>query len=298
MKDPLTYTYDGLERELNLVEIHLKEAPKGDEAFCTDCINKHFQTIRGFALEGPGFTQDKNEQEKFLEVEKEIREIKGKDYKKHGIEFAQKVRNIRKGLFDECPECEEELGSPEKIKAIENLTKDLNNKSTFSNYQLNKKPKKMERYSELAMMNAGQFAAEGVRYLLEWKPQTSTTEKVITMGGGLGLQALGLFVLKRQPLLQALSLIAGSNLLAGGVVKWIRGAPVGVRLGAVQAVATNAGVGGYAGKAAAYAPVAGGPVFGGRVTATNIPTRYARAGILSGAQAFESPEHADLIRVD
>ncbi|GAG99752.1 unnamed protein product [marine sediment metagenome] len=56
--------------------------------------------------------------------------------------------------------------------------------------------------------------------------------------------------------------------------------------------------GGYGGKAAAYAPVAGGPVFGGRVTATGIPTQYTRASVLAGAQAYESPEHADLIRVD
>jgi len=38
--------------------------------------------------------------------------------------------------------------------------------------------------------------------------------------------------------------------------------------------------------------------FNGLVTAQNIPTQYARAGIGATAQAFSSPEHADLIRVD
>lgn len=41
-----------------------------------------------------------------------------------------------------------------------------------------------------------------------------------------------------------------------------------------------------------------GRQFGGVVTALNVPTQYARAGIGARAQAFESPEHADLIRVD
>ncbi|GAG99750.1 unnamed protein product [marine sediment metagenome] len=35
-------------------------------------------------------------------------------------------------------------------------------------------------YGELAGMNVGQFAAEGVRYLLEVRPPTPTMDKVIT----------------------------------------------------------------------------------------------------------------------
>ncbi len=298
MKDPLNYTYDGLEREINLLEIHLKEALKGDEAFCKDCIDKHISIIRGFALEGPSFTQDKNEQEKFLGIEKEIREIKGKDYKKYGVELARKVRDIRKDLFDDCPDCSD---------SIKNATKHLNTKSTFNNYthssdshindydQINKNKKNMVSYTELGMMNAGQFAAEGVRYLAETNVTLIPYEKYVTIGGGIGLQALGLFWKKMPKTLRTVSIVAGSNLLAAGVVKMIRTPAVigvaGARVAAGNAVARNASVGKFTGQP-------NGRVFGGRVTATNIPTEYARAGILAGAQAFGSPEHADLIRVD
>lgn len=296
MEDPLNYTYDGLERELNLLEIHLKEAPKGDEAFCQDCIDKHISTSRGFALEGPGFTDDKNEQEKFLEAEKQLREIKVKDYKKQGVELAQKVRNIRKSLTDDCPDCSD---------SIKKIPKGLNNNPTFNNHKLNNHKLNINKtnmakitYGELAGFNVGQFAAEGVRYLLEARPPTPTIEKVITIGGGVALQALGLF-LKKPQLLKSVALVAGSNLFAGGVVKLVKGGAVAGVVRARAAVApAGQGVGGYAGKTAAYAPVAGGPVFKGRVTATGIPTQYERASVLAEAQAYSAPEHADLIRVD
>ena len=296
MKDPLNYTYDGIEREINLLEIHLKEAPKGDEAFCRDCIDKHISTIRGFALEGPGFTQDKNEQNKFLEIEKQIREIKGKDYKKYGVELARKVRQIRKDLFDDCPDCSD---------SIKNIAKDLNNNPSFNDYihssdshindydQLNTNKKNMVSYTELGLMNAGQFAAEGVRYLAETNATLIPYEKYVTIGGGIGLQALGLFV-KMPKALKTISIVAGSNLLAAGVIKMVRSPPVGVagaRFAAGNVVVGNSNAGKFTGQP-------NGRVFGGRVTATNIPTQYARAGILAGAQAYESPEHADLIRVD
>jgi len=41
-----------------------------------------------------------------------------------------------------------------------------------------------------------------------------------------------------------------------------------------------------------------GKQFGGRVIATNIPTRFARAGILAKSQIFGDLAHADMIRVD
>ena len=65
-----------------------------------------------------------------------------------------------------------------------------------------------------------------------------------------------------------------------------------------MAKANSSGLGGYSGKSFSQTPSFGGPTFAGKVTATNIPSQYARAGILSGAQAFEAPEHSDLIRVD
>lgn len=301
MEDPLQYTYDGLERELNLLEIHLKEAPKGDEAFCQDCIDKHISTSRGYALEGPGFTQDKEEQKRFLDAEKILRDIKDQDYKEKGVEFAQKVRELRKNLIEKCPNCKT-LSKDE----IENLAKDLNTSDTFriladeshthnSKAELNKDLNKKMKYAELGYMNAGQFAAEGVRYLAETQASLVPYEKYVTIGGGIALQALGLFVKKLPPVVKTIAIVAGSNLLANGVVKLIKGAAAPVVAVAVKA---NQGVAGYGGKAFSYAPAFGGPTFAGKVTAKNIPTQYTRAGILSGAQAFEAPEHADLIRVD
>ncbi len=303
MKDPLNYTYEGIEQQINLLEIHFKEAPKGDEAFCKDCIDKHISTIRGYCIEGPSFTQDKDEQDKFLKLEKQFREIKGRNYKKEGVELARKVRNIRKDLFEDCPDCSD---------SIKKISKGLNNSPSFNDYtysssghisdpnQINKKETNMAKisYGELAGLNVGQFAAEGVRYLLEVRPPTPTIEKVITIGGGLGLQVLSLFV-KLPKALKSVTMIAGSNLFAGGVVKLVKGAtaPVGV-VRAVASAPAGSNVAGYPGKAASYAPVSGGPVFGGKVTATGIPTQYNRASVLAGSQAYSTPEHADLIRVD
>ena len=299
MKDPLNYTYDGLERELNLLEIHLKEAPEGDEAFCQDCIDKHISTIRGYALEGPGFTKNKKEQKNFLKIEKQIKEMKGQDYKEKGVEFSQKVRELRKSLIEECPNCKT-LSRDE----IENLSKDLNTTNTFniladeshthnSEAELNESNKKM-KYTELGFMNLGQVAAEGIRYLIETQPSIVQYEKYLTMGGGAALQALGLFWKKAPTAVKTIAIVAGSNLLVGGVVKLIKGGVPTTPAPAKASVSANS----YAGKAFSYAPSFGGPTFAGKVTASNIPTQYARAGILSGSQAFEAPEHADLIRVD
>jgi len=292
MKNPLKYTYDGLERELNLLEIHLKEAPAGDEAFCRDCINKHISTARGFALEGTGFTQDKDEQERFLDVEKQLRKIKDKNYKEQGVKLAQQVREIRKNLYDECPECEEELGR-EGVEAIKQLAKNLNTHASLDNQQLNLKKSRMVTYSEIGYINAGQFAAEGIRYAVDtYKP---TWSKYVSIGGGIGLQALALFMPRMSSSLKTISLVAGSNLLASGIVEMVKetSAPA-----PASRVRVSAGSAGGVGKQFTMTPQAGGPTFKGRVTAQNIPTRYMRAPILAGAQAFESPEHADLIRVD
>ena len=294
MKDPLTYTYDGLEQQINLLEIHLKESPKGDEAFCKDCIDKHISAIRGFCIEGPSFTDDKNEQDKFLRIEKQFRELKGKDYKKEGVELARKVRNIRKELFDDCPGCSE---------TIKNIAKDLNSKSPFSNYthnsnhisdynQLNGGNKNMAKtYTTLMYMNAGQFAAEGVRHLAETNATLIPYEKYVSIGGGIGLQMLGLFV-KMPSALKTIAIVTGSNLLANGVVKMVKGTTVpAARMAVGLNGVPNAGVGKFTGQS-------NGRVFGGRVTATNVPTEYARAGIGAGAQSFSDPMHAGMIRVD
>lgn len=82
-------------------------------------------------------------------------------------------------------------------------------------------------------------------------------------------------------------------LIKGGIIP--SPAPVVARAPAARAIArprpqvvATANTG-YAGKQ-----------FLGPVTATSIPTQYSRSGILArpASQKFESPEHADLIRVD
>ena len=157
----------------------------------------------------------------------------------------------------------------------------------------------MTKYTELMYLNAGQFAAEGLRYLAETNATLAPYEKWATIGGGIGLQMIGLFV-KMPKMLRELSIVAGSNLLAGGVVKWVKeGTTPAVRAATLRAVASNQAPLGTRVPAVGKAFTGGnGRSFSGRVTATNIPTEYARAGILAGAQAFEAPEHADLIRVD
>jgi len=278
----LEYTNQELEKQLNLLENHLKQTSY-DKDFCAECIRKHTLTIEGLAEEGIGFS---HEPEKYAEMAQLSREIRDRDIG-DAIEVSRKVREIRKSLRS-CSTC----GAAEKI------TKYLNTPETFSNHKLNLTKNKMVDYTELGMMNAGQFAAEGARYLVEtYKPEW---DKYVSIGGGIGLQVLGLFVKQLPDWAKTLSIVAGSNMLANGVVKIARGAITPTA--SVRRVASNGSpvvnVGGYSGKSFSVTPSFGGPTFGGRVTAENIPTRYARAGILSGAQAFEAPEHADLIRVD
>jgi len=62
---------------------------------------------------------------------------------------------------------------------------------------------------------------------------------------------------------------------------------------AVRPVATNVAPAQYGGK---FTSRGNGRQFGGAVTARNIPTQYARAGILASAQEFG--QHQDLIRID
>ena len=282
-----TYTDNEINKNLALLENHFKQAPFGDDIFCKDCINKHLILLEGLAEEGMTASGDS---EKYQKIYDFATRTKGGDYKSRGIEFANDTRKLRKSLST-CSDCERTLGK-KGTEVIKKLTKHLNNTETFNN-NLNK----ME-YTELAYMNAGQFAAEGIRYFAETNATLMPYEKYVTIGGGIGLQVLGLFVKQLPAVVKTISLVAGSNLLANGVIKLVKGAVTPTASLRASVSSNNQGMGGYAGKTFSYAPSFGGPTFAGRVTAQNIPTRYARAGILSGAQAFESPEHADLIRVD
>ena len=278
----LLYTNNEMEKQLNLLELHLKQVSY-DPDFCLECIRKHILTIEGLAEEGVGFSK---EPEKYAQIISLCKEIKTKDTG-DALEMAKKVREMRKSLksCSTCPDFK-----------IENSAKSLNTPNPYFNYKLNLRKNKMVDYKELGIMNAGQFAAEGVRYLVE--TQKPEWDKYVTIGGGIALQALGALVPRLPDVVQKICLVTGSNLLAGGVIKWVRAGTPTVTTGAVRAVAASNSVGGYSGKSFTVTPSFGGPTFGGRITAENIPTRYTRAGILAGAQAFEAPEHADLIRVD
>ncbi len=289
--DIIKYTDEEIAKNFALLEQHLKQTQSGvDEIFCEDCINKHLILLEGLAEEGMNAGGDPG---KYQKVHGFVKKIKDKDYQRQGIKFSGEARKIRKSLST-CSTC--------------SLSKDLNNPDTFNDYthsgrisdynQLNGEQENMKtELMQLGMMGAGQFAAEGVRYLAE--TQFPAQEKIVTIGGGAGLMLLPLFIKKIPPFVKTLMMVAGTNLVASGVVKLIRGTPAPVAVArAGVAKANNAGLGGFAGKSFSQTPSFGGPTFAGKVTATNIPSQYARAGILGGAQAFEAPEHADLIRVD
>ena len=278
--DILEYTDDEVIKNFALLENHLKQAQSGvDEIFCEDCINKHLVLLEGLAEEGMNVGDNF---EKYKEVYDFAVKTKDKDYRREGVKLSDKARKIRKSL-NFCSEC---------------LPKGLNNPTTSNNYthnssHINDYPKlngelkkKMVNYAELGLMNVGQFAAEGVRYLAE--TQFPAQEQWVTIGGGVALQALGLFV-KMPKMIKTFTLVTGSNLLAGGVVKLIKG---------TTAPAARARVASVGNPNARFTGRPNARVFGGPVTATNIPTQYARSTISASAQAFESPEHADLIRVD
>ena len=303
----LEYNKDNIFKNLIQAEDHLK---KLNEPGFNQCALKHLLFVEGELEEAVTHSlvvvPEKHDKYKFLvskvrKIRKEIQ--KGKADPKN---TSMEVRNIRRDFekfnkdFDtaECKACGDE---------IKNISKDLNNNPSFNDYihnsspikdysQLNGENKNMvkETYSALMYMNAGQFAAEGIKYLVETNATIAPYEKWATIGGGIGLQMLGLFV-KMPKALKSISIVTGSNLLAGGVVKMVRGgtvpvgvAPVGVNLNTARA---SAGVGKFTGRP-------NGRVFGGPVVAQNIPSEYARSGILSDAQAFADPMHAGMIRID
>ena len=115
MLDPLAYTKENLEQELNLLEIHLKEAPLSDESFCKDCCDKHLSTISGYSSEGLSFTDNKKEIKTFLEIAKTAKEMRKRDYKKEGIQMSQEIRALRKQLSG-CSICKNNPSSNSKTE--------------------------------------------------------------------------------------------------------------------------------------------------------------------------------------
>ncbi len=328
----IKYTDHEVIKNLALLETHLKQAPSDDESFCSDCINKHLILIEGLAEEGMTAGGDEKRYQEIYDFAKEIR---GKDYVKVGISLANKTRQARKSFAD-CPECVEKLGS-RKSKAIKNLTKNLNTpesyydladesvqhtNNSFEANQLNGNKNNMAKidFAKVGYMTAGQFAAEGIKYVGETFPTTEPGKwgKWINIGGGAALAILPMFV-KLPTVAKDVSMVAGTNLLAGGVVQMIKdqtAEPPAARIArarmgngnmAYSAGASNGnmaystGAVGGTGKGYRTSWKLGGSTpkkYGGAITATGIPTEYARSGILSDAQQFGDPAHAGLIRVD
>ena len=128
--DIIEYTNDEIRKNLALLEIHLKQAPFGDELFCEECCDKHILILEGLAEEGLTACID-CDTEKFGVLLKFLNQIRDQDYQKEGIEFAKQVRRLRKNFV---PCTGENLGMKdrddvkEKIKELEEekeLAKDI-----------------------------------------------------------------------------------------------------------------------------------------------------------------------------
>ncbi len=322
------YTDHEIIKNLALLETHLKQAPAEDESFCSDCINKHLILVEGLAEEGMTAGGDEKKYQIIYDFAKDTR---GQEYVKKGIALANITRRTRKSFAD-CPECDKKLGSS-KSRTIRSLTKNLNTSQSFYSLadesvphtnnsfeanQLNGNKNNMAKidFAKVGYMTAGQFAAEGVKYLGETYPSTEPGkyDKYINIGGGLLLTVLPMFV-KLPKVAKDVSMVAGTNLLAYGVVNMIRESgtttpPAGLRAGAARVAMANGGNGNMAystgalggtGKGYRTSWKLGGSTpkqYGAGITATNIPTEYARAGVLTDAQQFADPAHAGLIRVD
>jgi hypothetical protein len=66
--DVLQYTRSELEKELVLLEKHLKQYPYMKRDFCTDCFLKHMTAIEGLSEEGVGFARSEGERSFFSKV--------------------------------------------------------------------------------------------------------------------------------------------------------------------------------------------------------------------------------------
>ena len=297
----LEYNKDNIFKNLIQAEDHLKNL---SEPGFNQCALKHLLFVEGELEEAVthSLVVAPKKHDNYKSLVSKVKYIR-KEIQKGNADpkkTSMQVRNIRRDFekfnrdFDtaECKAC----GEP-----IKNISKDLNSKLTFNNHthnsgpikdykQLNGENENMAKntYGALMYMNAGQFAAEGVRYLVE--TQKPEWDKYVSIGGGIGLQALALFV-KMPSAVKNIALVTGSNLLANGVTNMIKGVVTPTAAMAVSLNAGNAVVGKFNGRP-------NGRVFGGPVTATNIPSQYARSGVLAGAQAFEDPAHAGMIRVD
>ncbi len=282
--DVLKYTNDEIVKNLILTETHLKQATLGvDEQFCEECLNKHFYTISGLADEGLSFTNNPTQLILFKETKVIADNYNGSDYKTNGIVMAKRMRDLRKKYTNTgCLECDKIFKS--NTNKIFNLTKNLNTRKTYENPEGNPSHTQSDSFKynlrgeitmntkEITAIAAGQAVAESIRYGVEtYKPDWL---QYIGVSGGALVTGASIYLLKKKPKLQALGVIAGTNLLMAGVASYVRG-----QLTPAPAARISLG------------RTAGLPT---------LPTRRARGAILASpaARAYEAPAQAGLIRVD
>jgi hypothetical protein len=99
--DVLAYTRSELEKELVLLEKHLRQYPYMGAETCLDCEKKHFSAIEGLAEEGIGFAKSEEESAFFTKVADWA-----KAYRHHlpnsdedAIRVARETRSIRKDVL-------------------------------------------------------------------------------------------------------------------------------------------------------------------------------------------------------
>ncbi len=122
--DIIEYTDNEIRKNLALLENHLKQAPFSDEAFCEECINKHLILLEGLAEEGLTACID-CDTKKYGGLLEFLNQIRDKDYKKHGVEFAKQTRRLRK-KFGPCKGENHHMKDKDDIKEkINQLIQDL-----------------------------------------------------------------------------------------------------------------------------------------------------------------------------
>lgn len=220
MPNPLRYTEEELVKELVLLEKHLKQEPYMDENFCIDCIEKHLYSIEGLAEEGIGFADSKEKEQAFVDIANTANTMKrlmktSPDY----VELSRSVRLMRKKI-NTCPACS--IIHAKNPIPPKSLNSSYPNKINTDLIFDDKGGIQMPDWKELGIVNAGQFAGNGVRLLsdyvdekmekttVEWYKKPST---YIDIAGGLALQLLAIFAIKNEDLKTA-AIVVGSNMLA------------------------------------------------------------------------------------
>jgi len=117
--DIVEYTNTEIRKNLALLENHLKQASFSDELFCNECCDKHIILLIGLAEEGLTACTSCN-LAKYKSLLNFLNQIKNKNYKEQGIEFATISRELRK-IFVPCDK-KDRLRTKEEInKKIKEL---------------------------------------------------------------------------------------------------------------------------------------------------------------------------------